>query len=211
MKKRIQEIFLALLSVALCSCAATSLKSIWKSPDYHGGPVGKIAVLAMDEKGFYRPMIEGQFVRQLEEEQGQPAFKTLDLLTPAEIKADREAAAAKLRAAGADSILVVRLVDSSYKSSLTPAVGGGSTVKAESGDAGWFQYYTYYSSGSPGMQNSLRRNVYLDTSLFDLNTGKKLWSGLTETVLREGTEPLEEVEPLAAMLVKAMRADGLIR
>jgi hypothetical protein len=211
MKMRIQEISLTLLAVALCSCATTSLKSTWKSPDYHGAPVGKIAVLAVDENGFYGPVIEGQLVRQLVEEQGQPAFRTLDLLTPAEIKADKEAAAAKLRAAGADSILVVRLTDSVYKSSVAPNRDGGPSVQVESGGDGWFQYYSYHSSGSPGMGRSLHRKIYLDTSLFDLNTGKKLWSGLTETVMREGMEPLDEVDPLAALLVKALRTDGLIR
>jgi hypothetical protein len=210
LKRRLQSIFFALLAVALCSCAATSLKSTWKSPDYHGGPVGKIAVLAMDERGLYRPMIEGQFVRQLEE-QGQPAFKTLDLLNLPEIKADKAAAAAKLRAAGANSILIVRLADAVNKSSLAPHVGGGSTVTVESGTAGWFQYYTYYSSGPGGMQKSLQQNVYLETSLYDLNSEQKLWSGLTETILREDMDRRAEVEPLVATLVKALRADGLIR
>jgi hypothetical protein len=210
MRIRIREISLALLVAALCSCAATSLKSTWKSPDYHGGPVGKIAVLAMDEGGMYRPMIEGQFVRQLEQ-QGQPAFKTLELLTLPEIKADKSAAAAKLRAAGADSILIVRLADSVNKSSLVPNPGRTSTVTVESGSTGWYDYYVVSYSGPGGMQKSLQRNVYLETSLYDLNSEKKLWSGLTETILREDMDHMAEVDPLVAKLVTALRADGLIR
>ena len=210
MKIRRHDIFLALLAVLLGSCAATSLKSVWKSPDYHGGPVGKIAVLAIDEGGFYRPMIEGQFVLQLEQ-QGQPAFKTLDLLPLPEIKTNKTAAAARLRAVGTEAILIVRLASAVNQSSLVPMAGGGPTVTTDSGKAGWFEYYTVYSSGPGGMQNDLKLKVCLETSLYDLISGKKLWSGLTETVLREDMDRMAEVGPLAARVIKALRADGLIR
>jgi hypothetical protein len=211
MKIKFREIVLAAFALALCSCAApTSLKSTWKSPDYHGGPVQKIAVLAVDEGGGYRPMFEGQCVAQLEQA-GQPAFKTLGLLTLPEIRADREAAAAKLRAAGADAILVVRLVDSVNQSSLVPNTRGSTTVTTDSGSVGCFEYVAAYTTSSGEMQKSLTLKVYLDTSLYELASRKKLWSGLTETILREDTDRLGEVGPLVARLIAALRADGLVR
>jgi hypothetical protein len=211
MKIKFREMALAAFALALCSCAApTSLKSTWKAPDYQGGPVGKIAVLAVDEGGSYRPMFEGQFVQQLEQ-QGQPAFKTLGLLTLPEIRADKEAAAAKLRAAGADSILVVRLIDSVNQSSLAPTTRGTTTVTTDSGTVGCFEYVAAYTTSSGEMQMSLKLNVYLDTSLYELESRKKVWSGLTETILREDTDRLGEIQPLVARLVAALRADGLVR
>lgn len=210
MKIKLREIVLAAFALALCSCAATSLKSTWKSPDYHGGPVHKIAVLAVDEGGGYRPMFEGQFVQQLEQ-QGQPAFKTLELLTLPEIRANKEAAAAKLRAAGADAVLVVRLIDSVNQSSLVPSTRASATVTTDSGNVGCFEYCAAYYSNAGTMEKSLKLNVFLDTSLYELKSEQKLWSGLTETVLREDTDRLGEVGPLVAKVLTALRADGLIR
>ena len=209
MKIKLRELALATFALALCSCAApTSLKSTWKSPDYHGGPVQKVAVLAVDDGGTYRPMFEGQFVAQLEQA-GQPAFKTLGLLTLPEIRADKEAAAAKLRAAGADSVLVVRLVDSVNESTLAPTARTTTTVTSES--VGCFDYVAAYTTTAGEMQKSLTLRVNLETSLYDLATRKKLWTGLTETILREDTDRLGEVGPLVAKLVAALRTDGLIR
>jgi hypothetical protein len=211
MKIRSREISLAACALLLSSCAATtSLKSTWKSPDYHGGPVQKIAVLVVDDGGSYRPMFEGQFVAQLEQA-GQPAFQTLGLLTLPEIRADRDAAAAKLRAAGADAILAVRLVDSVNQSALVPNKRAVTTVTADTGGAGCFEYVAAYTTTSGEMQKSLTLKVYLDTSLYELDSRKKLWTGLTETILREDTDRLGEIAPLVARLVAALKADGLIR
>jgi hypothetical protein len=210
MKNQLRNLSIVTLAVLLCSCAATSVKSTWKSPDYRGGPVDKIAVLAVDERGNYRPAFESQFVAQLEQ-QGQPAFRTLGLLSLAEIRADKEAAAEKLRAAGADSILIVRLVDSYNQSTPAPIGGGNMLVTRSSGQVGGFEYYTVSTPGRGGMQPSLSKYVCLDTSLYDLKSEKKLWSCVTGTVLREESEPLEEIRPLVTMVLTALRADGLIR
>jgi len=210
MKPKLREIVLAGLALALCSCATTSVKSTWKSPDYQGGAVKNVAVLAMDEGSGYRPMFEAQFVAQLGQS-GQPAFKTEGLLTRAEVKADKEAAAAKLRDAGADSVLVVRLVDSVNKSTLAPSTRGGRTVTTDAGKLGWMDYYTVSVSGPARMQQSLSRHVYIETSLYQLASGQKIGSVLTKTVLHDDADRMAEVEPLVATVLTSLRADGLVR
>ena len=208
MKIRLRHITIVTLAALLCSCAATSIKSTWKSPDYRGEPVGKIAVLAEDEELDYRPMFEGQFVAQLRQ-QGQPAFNTLDLLTYSQINADQQAAVEKLRAAGAEAVLIVRLVERVTQSSRA-ARKSGATVTTDSGKFGWIAYST--SSASQGrMVHNLKLHVYIDTSLYQLDSGKKLWSCVTKTVLHEDTDRMAEIEPLAAKVLAAMRTDGLIR
>ncbi len=209
-KTRFHSLFLVTSAALLCSCAATSIKSTWKAPDYHGGPARNVAVLAVDEQGNYRPTFESQFVGQMEK-QGQPAFRTLGLLSLDEIKADKEAAAEKLRVAGADSVLIIRLVDSYNQSSPAPIGGGNMLVTRTSGQVGGFEYYTVSAPGPNGMQNNLNKYVCLETSLYDLKTEQKLWAAVTGTLLREGAEPLDEIGPLAAKVLTALRADGLIR
>jgi hypothetical protein len=210
MKIRYPNLFAVALAGLLCSCAATSIKSTWKAPDYHGGPVHNVAVLAVDERGNYRPTFEDQFVQQMAQ-QGQPAFKTLGLLNMAEIKKDKEAAAEKLRAAGADSVLIIRLLDSYNQASPAPIGGGNTLVTRSSGQDGGFSYYSVSRPGPNGMQNNLNKYVCLETSLYDLKTEKKLWAAVTGTLLREDSEPLDEIPPLVTKVLTAMRADGLIR
>jgi hypothetical protein len=210
MKNRFHNLLIVASTVLFCSCAATSIKSTWKAPDYHGGPVRNVAVLALDERGNYRPAFESQFVGQMEQ-QGQPAFQTLGILSLDEIKVDKEAAAEKLRVAGADSVLIIRLVDTYNQSSPAPIGGGNTLVTRTSGQVGGFEYYTVSSPGPGGMQHNLNKYVCLETSLYDLKSERKLWSGVTGTLLREGSEPLNEIGPLAAKVLTALRADGLIR
>lgn len=208
MNVRLRHVSVVTLAALLCSCAATSLESTWKSPDYHGGPVRKIAVLAVGDLSDYRPMFEGQFVAQLQQ-QGQPACNTMDFLALPEIKADKQAAAAKVRTLGADSVLVVRLVDSVHRSALVPATR--TTVTTDSGKMGCFDYVAVYVSGPGGMQTSLKLDVYLETSLYDLQSEKKIWSAQTKTVLGEDTDRIAVIGPLVTKLVTALRTDGLIR
>ena len=167
-------------------------------------------MLAVDESGNYRATFEGQFVAQLQQ-QGQPAFKTMDFLTLPEIKADKQAAAAKLRQLGADSVLVVRLVDAVNQSSLAPSARTGTVTTTDSGTLGWFEYATAYSTGSPGMQRNLKLDVHLETNLYDLQSEKKIWTAETKTVVGEDTDRIAVIGPLVKKLATALRTDGLIQ
>jgi hypothetical protein len=203
--------FPTLLAVLLCACAATSLKQTWKSPDYQGGPVRKAAVVAVEERGLVRQGVENRFARRLEA-QGQPAMVTFDILSLQQIKDDKQAAAARAREAGADSVLIVRLVDvATYASQVralneryTPTITGVDTF-------GWYDYYSVAFMDMGTTYGTLKQKVYLDISLFDLNTGKRLWSGLTETVVKEKTDRVLLVDALVGKVVSAMVKDGVVR
>jgi hypothetical protein len=58
---------------------------------------------------------------------------------------------------------------------------------------------------------SMKQNLYLNSSLFDLKTGQRLWSATTLTVLKENADRLEVADSLVAKIVGALRKDGLIR
>jgi hypothetical protein len=199
------------LALLLCACAATSLKQTWKSPDYRGGPVRKAAVVAVEERGLVRQGFENRFARQLQA-QGQAAVVTYDLLSLPQIKEDKQAAAARARAAGADSVLIVRLVDvATYASQVrtlneryAPTITGIDTY-------GWYDYYSVAFMDMSPTYGTLRQKMYLDISLFDLDSGKHLWSGLTETVVKENTDRVLLVDALVGKVVAAMRTDGVVR
>jgi hypothetical protein len=80
--------------------------------------------------------------------------------------------------------------------------GWGSTM--------WYDYYSIaYMDMSPTYGNE-KRTIYLETSLFDLKTGKRLWTGVTETVLKESMDRVAEMDPIVAKFVDAMRKDGVV-
>ena len=201
---------LGALAALLCSCAATSLKKTWKAPDCQQ-PVGKIAVLAIDDRGLVRQGFENRFVAQLTKA-GAPAVVTYDLLSLAEIKQDKRAAADRFRASGAEAVLILRLADisSTYRESragnerYVPVITGVDSV-------GWYDFYSVGFMDMSSTYGTLKQTVYLETSLHDLKTEKRLWSGLTETVVRENMDRVAEMDPLVAKFVAAMLKDGVIR
>jgi len=206
----LRQLAFAALTLSLCGCAATALKQTWKSPTCTGGPVQKIAVLAVDERDFYRSAVEGHFSSQLRAH-GQSAFVTHDLLALPAIKADKPAAVARVREAGADSVLIVRLVSLASSASQVRARQGyyaPVVTGYESGD--WYDYYSVAFMDMGTVWSNAKRKVCLDTSLFDLKTGRRLWSGLTQTVLKEEADRIEELSKLVTKVLVAMRQDGVI-
>jgi hypothetical protein len=201
---------LCALATLLCSCTATSLKKTWKSPDCQQ-PVGKIAVLAIEERGLLRQGFENRFMAQLTRA-GAPALVTYNLLSLSEIKENKRAAAERFRASGAEAILILRLmnVDSSYRESragkehYVPVLTGINSV-------GWYDYYSVGFMDMSTTYGTLKQTVYLETSLYDLNTEKRLWSGLTQTIVKENMDRVAEMDPLVEKFVAAMRKEGVIR
>ncbi len=199
----------AIIPAVLCGCAATSLKQTWKSPDYQGGPVQKIAVLVIEERDLQRSVLENAFAAELQS-QGQDMLPTFKLLTLPEIKADKQAATRKLREAGADTILIIRLADQVTRDQqVQVAPDRFSPAYSSYGMSDWYGYYL--GTGMGTVWGDLRQEVYLDSSLHELDTGKRLWFGVTKTVLKEGSDRIEELRPLTSKVVTAMRKDGLIR
>ena len=203
------HIALAAVALLLGGCASSSIKQTWKSPAFQGGQLGKISVLAVDERALVREALENRFVREFGAH-GQDALATHNLLGLPEIKADKEAAAARVRAAGADSVLIIRLVDeSTYSRQMraTPALYVSTVTGYES--YGWYDYYSVAYTDMGVVWSSSKQNLYLDSSLFDLKTGQRLWSALTLTVLKEDADRLVVADSLVAKIVSALRKDGL--
>jgi hypothetical protein len=209
-KNYLRKAAIGSLALLLCSCAATSVKKTWKSPDYHGGPFTKIAALVIDERTLLRQGFENRFVSQLKE-QGATAVTTHDLLSLSEIEHDKPGAGERFRAAGADALLILRLVNV-----------GARYREVRSGDERYVGYvtgfepgvwYNYYSVAYMNMMptyGALKQYVLLETSLYDLKTAQRVWSGVTETTVKENMDRVAEMNPLVAKILAIMRKDGVI-
>lgn len=200
---------LGALVMLLCSCASTSLKSTWKSPDGQR-PSGKIAVLAVEQRGLVREGLENRGVAQLRN-LGAPALVTFDLLSLPEIKEDKQAAAERFHAQGAGAILIFRLADTA--SSFREIQPGGERYAAMVTGFEAMSWYDYYSVGFMSVSptyGSLKQKVYVEAGLYDLKTEKCLWSGITQTVVKENTDRVAEMDPLVNKIIAALHKDGMV-
>jgi hypothetical protein len=206
---RLNRLILLAVIALLCSCAATSVKKTWKSPEYHGAPITKFAVLAVDERGLLRQAFENRLVAQLRKG-GATAITTFDLLSLQEINQDKPTAAARLRAAGAEAIVILRLanISSSYNE-VRPGGNRYAGIITGIEPGTWYDYYGLAFTDLSPTYGTLRQKVYLETSIFDLQTAQRLWGGVTETVVTESMDRVAEMDPIVEKVVNAMRKDGM--
>ena len=211
MRRLWNSLWMVMAAWLLSSCASSSIKNSSKAPDYTGGPVQKAAILVVEERNMIRQGLENRFRNQMEK-QNQGAFVTHELLSLPEIKSDKEVAGTRLREAGADSILIVRLVDSAtYNREVRADSRGFAPVTTGFDNYLWYDYYTVAFMDMGTVWGSLEQRVYLDSSLYELAGGKRVWSCLTETVLKENMDRLDEADLLVGKVLAALRKDGMIR
>jgi hypothetical protein len=207
---------IAVYLTALClfsGCASTAVRDTWKSPDYKGGPPQKVAVVADEERMVVRTALENRFVNQLAWA-GQPAIGTAaEFADLAEARKNKAATILRLRADGADAILITRLVgQTAYQAKAQQTFSGhyvGVTVTPDSGD--WDASIGSYSTYNSSPRSDDRSHMLLDTSLYDLKSGQRLWACVTETTILETDDKLEIADEFVAKVVEAMRKDGMIR
>ena len=209
MNIKIRLSLLCLLAVLLCSCAATTVRNTWKAPGAQG-PVGKIAVLAIEERGLLRQGFENRFVGQLIRS-GAKSLPTYDLLSLPQIKQDKRAAADRLGANGAEALLILRLnhKTSTYRE-IRPGDERYAAMVTGFETVGWYDYYSLGLMDLSSTYATLKERVYLETSLYDLKTEKRVWSAMTRTVVTENMDRIAELDPLVEKIVAAMQQDGMI-
>jgi hypothetical protein len=194
----------------LCSCASTSVKNTWKSPEYHGGPLTNIAVLVVDERTMLRQGFENRLAEQLRK-QGVSPIRTYEMLSLPEINNDKQAAAERLRSAGAQALAILRLANSAsqYRESRPGNERYAEYINGIGTDY-WYNYYSVAFADMSPTYGNLKQTIFLESSLYDLNTAKRLWSGLTQTVVTETMDRVAEMDPIVEKVVTAMHNDGMV-
>jgi len=168
-------------------------------------------VLVVDDHRDLRIGFENRFVRELKTV-GASGFTTYDLMSLNEIKQDKQAAAARLSGGGAGSLIILRLMNLGSKYHETQP-GGERYAGVVTGieNTGWYDYFSMgYMAMSP-TYGSQKISLTLETSLYDLKTEKRLWSGVSQTVLTDSMDRVAEMDPLVEKIIATMRKDGVIR
>ena len=175
MALRFRTLTLAVL-VCLAACATTTFTSTWKSPDVQGlSPVGKtVAAVFVSKDESKRRAGEDALAAALSKRgaHGVAAYTIL----PDEARMDSEAARAKLKAAGANGVVVMRVVGKDQQITYTPGYAGPSYY-------GGFGPYWGYGWGSVYEPGYLQTDtlVSVETLVYSLDRDKLLWASTSRT------------------------------
>jgi len=186
------EKMLAVLAVAaglLTGCSQTTVQTEWKDPGYTGPAVRSVAVLCLPVDSKEKECEDG-FVRQFERESisATPAYR-MDME-----KAKKDSVMAKARKMGIHRVLVSRFLRN--KSELDVYHREPSMILMPDYDM-WSDY-------------DFVENQYqvFGTMLYDVDTGKAIWSALSDTYVHSTEE--KSMESYTKAMVKKMEKKGLL-
>jgi hypothetical protein len=193
------------------SCSLTNLNAVWKDPQYQGGRLKNVLVIAETKNQVVRRIFEDDFTAKLKS-RGTSAIPSYTIF-PSEKTLDKDTIESKTRDLGVDAILVVRVVSTKTKQELTPLAP---SYYRDFYFYDWPNRYSrFYSSPFPGgyyndrLYYSEYEVVDLETPIYETQTGKLIWSALSETVLGGSTEV--EISSAVDKIMKNLSENQLIK
>jgi hypothetical protein len=189
----------------LTACMGTKMIAGWKDEAYNNKPA-KVFVIGISNERGPRSLVEDEFVR-LMKERGTEAVASYTVL-PDEPKPDKHAVLAKAREAGADVIMVVRYLGKDTDVANTPLQRYG----VPSGFATYWDGYYGGVASSVGIRDvSYDQTVIsMETTMYQTETGKPIWSALSQTRFDQGG-PIKQIKPYAAAIMKELANAKIIQ
>ena len=197
-------LFGVIMAAVLSSCATTSLRTSWVDPEASGKKLGTVLLIGAARNASARRQFEDSFAKVLRSRKVGALTSYDQLPDPAAI--DEAAVKPIALKEKVTHVLVVRLVDrKSVTTHVPPSYGGA--LPAHYGS--WPGYYnmSYATATRPGYTYDTEY-VNLETNVYDVATGKLVWSGLTQTAL--GSRLKEQIEEFIEVISRAMIGDKLI-
>jgi len=189
---------LVLLMALLAACSGTDLKNAWKNPGYQER-LGKVYIVGIANNDNVRRAFEDEFGRQFQARGVTAIASYRDLASPA--SADQQAVAERIRANGADSVLMARVVNRRVEE-----------VTSSSGRISSFPSHGY--SGTWGSDDNNRFEglysaplaaqfeiVTIEANLYEAKSGNLIWMASLETLIDAN------LDKMVADFVKAVTAD----
>lgn len=179
------------LVVLVAGCSRTKVVDEWKDPGYSGAAIRSVVVLVLP------PDVEGnrtadEFALQLSQRGSTavPGYKAM----PASA-ASREAVLAKARELGYEKVLVSSFLDRRRELGIYPRQGPSMVMMPD-----WEPWPNY----------EFVENEYLvfATALYEVSTGKKIWSALSDTFVRGS--PQKDLKSYVKAVLKKMEKQGLV-
>lgn len=199
---RLLTVVLALSFLLTGSCASTKVSAVWKDESYKG-KVSRVLIMGIAEDETTTRFFEDQFSKQLRK-RGIEAVSSHTVLPVGE-ELDKETVESKVKELGIDTVLITRYLDQKTRTAHIP---------------GQLYVVPDYYRGYMGFYNTGYRHVYepgrdidhvyisLETNVYDVESGKLVWSALSET-FEEGA-PYHLVKEFIEIMIGRLEKDGVI-
>ena len=200
---------MALASAVACSQSMKLVRS-WSDPALTEGSVKSVFVIGVSTSNVMRKTYEDTFYLALQS-------KNLKVLQGYELipdiqKVDKDAVKAELQKRGVTHVLVSRVVDRKQVEQYHPPTY--TTVGVGYGGypgyyGGWGSYMSvgYSTMASPGY-TTLHTIVSVESNLYDVNTEKMVWTGLSEGYPDDN--PTDSFKPYINQLIYDMKAKKVL-
>ena len=207
MKLRLYTPVIFLLMLA--GCSGSRITHSWKAPDAKPGSYQKLMVIALikDKDHNMIEQMEKHFVGDLKD-MGYNAVSAFSQFGPKAFdgKTEKESLR-KLRHTGADAVITIVLLDKSRERHYVPSRIYYSPYGMYSGNF-WGYYSTIQSRIYSDGYYQVDTKYFWESNLYDLQTGKLLYSIQTESFDPESTERL--VHEYGKLIAKAMVKDQVL-
>jgi hypothetical protein len=197
---------LVLAALVASSCASQNqFISEWRDPTYSTRAGQKVVVMAVAESEINGRIWESAMGKELEA-RGFRAVPGSTLLGTTNARPDSVAVARQIADAGADLVIVTRLLAVDKETTYIP---GNTYVAPGTYYGGYFGLFTHAYSAveTPGyiQEDTI---VRLETSMFDVKTGKLVWGGVTESFNPHSTASL--AGKMAAKIGRHLQRSGVV-
>ena len=199
-----KALLLAACMLAAGGCASTQLTNVWRDPSYTGGPLKNILVMGVSQEAGVRRIFEDEFAAKLNSV-GVHAVASY-LLIPQDGPADRATLDAAIAKAGADGVLITRLLRVERHSQYAP--GSVIAVPAVGYRRNFHGYYTSTWVQYAPPQRFDYDIVVLETNLWQPKKDRLVWSGTTESFAPSDVR--QATREFADVIIKALREQKLI-
>ena len=189
--------------VFVAGCASTTLQSEWRDPAYNAGPFKKIFVIGLSARDVTaRRVFEDVMVSKLRAA-GVQAIPDWQYVK-GEGQVPESAMSAAVDSAGADAVLMARLVAIDKQIQVNPVV-----IPGPGPGFGWYGPYAGWYSGWYAYPSVTQYDVvYVETTLFDHKTKRLVWSATSKTV--DPASVQQEAPAFADTIIAAMQKAGVL-
>jgi hypothetical protein len=195
----------------LSSCANTKFTKQWVDEDFNGEPYDDILVLVVADKMGNRQDAENYIVEKLGET-GINAMQSYDIL-PKTKTIDAEAVDQAINGLQLDAVIVMYATGVTEEEYFVPTRRFGVYSGYGYGHAHYGSFHNYYPHAVnyvylPGYDNT-HFVVALETSLFDLNTTKMVWSGQSNTFAPDSVDDV--IHNITVLTINELKKKKIIK
>ena len=203
---------IVLCFVAVTGCAATQVKQVWKDETFQGGRLDNVLVIGILKNNTARRTFESEFVKYFRY-RGITAAESFRVLPTDALEGDetRDAIVQKIKELGINAVLLTKVVGNRTAEEIIPGMTITTGYGLPYGSYGAWGSYTSVAYSFPGPSapttqgySHVQKFLVIETHLFDVRTGKLIWSAQSETRITDS--PQEEIKPYVSVI-----ADRLFR